>query len=248
MDDKGNQRERVIKIPVRDASKEDGATAKKDAPPQEEVVGEEAARPRGGLKSAREIAMEKLARIPLPEHDEEERESFEEVRKKAAERDELMDRLKRALADFSNYKNRMQKERESWGDRVLKDFALELLPILDNFDRALLAAEKSKDFAGLVEGVHMVHGELSRILASHGVKSIEAEGQPFDPRYHKAMLTEMRDDLENQTVLEEILRGYLFKDQVLRPSEVKVSIQPTDEKAAETAGGEAEEGGRERAP
>ena len=132
----------------------------------------------------------------------------------------------RLAADFQNYKRRMEKERfERYSDGK-KDFAADLLPILDNFDRALVhdeeAAESEKDKA-FVEGMAMILKQFNDALAKNGVTEIEALGADFDPNVHHAVVMEPSDKYESQKVSEVLMKGYKLGDKVIRPSMVKVA-------------------------
>lgn len=163
-------------------------------------------------------------------------EELKDLREKARERDEFLDKLKRARADYLNYQKRVEREREDFSKFVFQDFFSSLLPVVDNLQRAIGSSEKSKDFDKFLEGIKMVERLLLKVLGNGGVKSIEAEGKPFDPEFHEAAFQVENEGAPNSTVLEEIEKGYLFHDRVLRASKVVVS------KRSEKAGEEKEEG------
>ena len=132
----------------------------------------------------------------------------------------------RLAADFQNYKRRMEKERfERYSDGK-KDFAADLLPVLDNFDRALAQdAEISNDDheRAFIEGMAMILKQLQDALAKNGVQEIEALGIDFDPNVHHAVIMEPSDQYESQKVSEVLQKGYRIGDKVIRPSMVKVA-------------------------
>jgi len=153
---------------------------------------------------------------------------------------ETMERLKeehdrhlRAAADLDNYKKRAQKEREDvqkYGvERLLKD----LIPILDNLERALQAAAEDDPLSG---GVRLVLRTLEETLGRHGVKAFSALGQPFDPRLHEALMQVATSDRPAGTVVLEHGRGFLLHDRLVRPAMVGVAIAPAQGEAASAAG------------
>jgi molecular chaperone GrpE len=131
----------------------------------------------------------------------------------------------RALADFNNYKRRHQEEYARHLELANQEFILKILPVIDNFERAAKAAEESEDFEALARGVDLVLKSLHDILEKEGVKPIEAVGQEVDPNLHEAMMRVDTDEYPENTVVEEFERGYMQKDQVIRPSRVKVATR-----------------------
>ena len=140
----------------------------------------------------------------------------------------------RLAADFQNYKKRVEKERYERYSDGKKDFAADMLPILDNFDRALAqyAADGSqKDAApsdsehgrAVIEGMEMILRQFLDALAKNGVKEIAALGEPFDPNVHHAVLMEPSGEYDSQTVSEVLQKGYSIGDKVIRPAMVKVA-------------------------
>jgi molecular chaperone GrpE len=133
------------------------------------------------------------------------------------------DSFLRARADFANYKRRTDEEKESLRQYLSSDLLTRLLPILDNFERALQASAQTQDYEKLVGGVNAVHRQMLDLLAREGVTPIDALNQPFDPNYHNAVATESDTDQPENTVVEELQKGYLLGGRVLRPTLVKVS-------------------------
>jgi molecular chaperone GrpE len=131
------------------------------------------------------------------------------------------DRLLRLAADFDNYKKRAAREREEYvalaNERLLK----ELLPVLDDLERALSAAEEHEE-AQLEEGVRLVHRSLATLLARNGVEEIATDGK-FDPHVHEALLAQPAEDREHGDVLDVIQKGYKLGDRVVRPARVIVA-------------------------
>ena len=134
---------------------------------------------------------------------------------------EVDDRLLRLAADFDNYKKRAARERQEYvafaNERILK----ELLPILDDLERALSAAEQHEE-AQLEEGVRLVHRSLASLLERQGVKEIATEGK-FDPHVHEALLAQPSEEKEQGDVLDVIQKGYTLGDRVVRPARVIVA-------------------------
>ncbi|RKO66216.1 nucleotide exchange factor GrpE [Desulfofundulus salinus] len=130
-------------------------------------------------------------------------------------------RLARMQADFENYRRRMNREREEWFKYASQPLVAELLSVLDNFERALAAREE--DPARVVAGVEMIYRQLKEILAREGLSPVPAVNEPFDPAKHEAIMQEETDAYPDNTVIEELRRGYYFKDRLLRPAMVKVA-------------------------
>jgi molecular chaperone GrpE len=137
-----------------------------------------------------------------------------------AERDEYLDLAQRAKADFENYRKRAARESADAERRAKAALARELVPSIDNLERALSAAEEGSEVA---RGVELVHGELQATLARAGVESYDATGERFDPTVHEAISTRAADEVEAGTVVETLERGYRLDGQVLRPARVVVS-------------------------
>ncbi len=127
----------------------------------------------------------------------------------------------RALADFDNFRKRVEREREAASRAGQRQVMLPLLEAMDDFDRALAHAEESPE--SLVEGLRAVHRRLEHALAAQGVELIESVGQQFDPALHEAVATIESDDGESGAVLDELSRGYRWGDELLRPARVRVA-------------------------
>lgn len=138
-------------------------------------------------------------------------------------KDKYWDRLLRAHADFENYKKRNEKERVDLLRYANEGLIADLLTIIDDFDRALNSTEEHKDFETLVTGVKMIRGHLDDLLKRKGVTIIETVGAKFDPMKHEAMMHVETDEHPDNTVIEEVRRGYAIEDRVIRPAVVKVS-------------------------
>lgn len=136
---------------------------------------------------------------------------------------EYYEHLQRLQAEFDNFRKRTQKEKEETVKYAAERVIEAMLPILDNFNRAMLASENHQDFAGLVQGMELILRQMQSVLAKEGLKEIEALGQPFDPNLHEAVLQIDSKEHPENTVVEELQKGYYLKEKVLRPSMVKVS-------------------------
>lgn len=129
-------------------------------------------------------------------------------------------------ADLENYKKRVAREREDHVKCANESLILELLDVYENLERAVETARKSND--AMAKGLEMVYANMKAVLEKHGLKPIQAVGEKFDPYLHEAMLQEVDDDREEDTVLEEIQRGYTLNMKVIRYSKVKVSKRGED--------------------
>jgi molecular chaperone GrpE len=136
------------------------------------------------------------------------------------ERDEYLADLQRVAADFENYRKRVAREQENLAARALERLVKELLPVLDDMERALRAAEEHEE-ATLEEGVRLVHRELEEALAKEGLTEIEANGT-FDPHVHEALLSQP-SAAEDGAIIEVLQKGYRLGDRVLRPARVVIS-------------------------
>jgi molecular chaperone GrpE len=143
--------------------------------------------------------------------------------RKAAEQEH--DHYLRALADFSNFKRRRQEELESHIQFANQELILKLLPIIDNFERALQAAQEQHSFDSLAAGVELTLRQLKDMLQKEGVVPIDAVGQEFDPAIHEAVMSVESDEHPDNTVVEELQKGYMQKSRVIRPARVKVSVR-----------------------
>ncbi|HET8645916.1 MAG TPA: nucleotide exchange factor GrpE [Vicinamibacteria bacterium] len=148
------------------------------------------------------------------------REQVEELRR---ERDELMDQLLRKRAEFDNFRKRVERDRQAAGLDAVAALLKDLVPTIDNLDRALASPA---DAAGLLQGVDMIRRGLLSVLESKGVVVEDPTGAPFDPSRHQALSHEPAPGHAEGTVVEVYQKGYSFKDRLLRPALVKVAKQP----------------------
>jgi molecular chaperone GrpE len=148
---------------------------------------------------------------------------LQQLRARAAERDDFYERLQRTKADFINYQKRIQRERERWSKTAVEELCLRILPALDDLERATSAAREDHDVNALLQGIEMIQAKLLKALAEDGITPIEAKGQSFDPAFHEAVAHLHNPDLPEHTIVEELRRGYMIGDRVLRASQVVVS-------------------------
>ena len=134
-----------------------------------------------------------------------------------------LDDLRRLQADFDNYRKRMLREQTMRVAAASQALVSRLLPVLDNFELAISHAEQSREFDRMLKGVEMVFGELREVLRSEGLSTIEAEGKPFDPSCHEAVVAVEEEGAEPGTVVDVVRTGYEFQGKVLRPAMVKVA-------------------------
>jgi molecular chaperone GrpE len=145
----------------------------------------------------------------------------EELASIRAERDEYLDLLQRAKADFENYRKRAARDQERLVAHAHERLVKELLPILDDLERALEAAERHEE-AALVDGVKLVQRSLRKALEKEGLAEIDTDG-PFDPHVHEALATQPGNGAQSGEVLEVVQRGYRLGDKVVRPARVIVA-------------------------
>ncbi|MGH2812813.1 MAG: nucleotide exchange factor GrpE [Actinomycetota bacterium] len=182
--------------------------------PDEETAGEPRQQADSGSPEPEPAPAETWTEVPADPED--------ETAALRAERDGYLDDLKRIKAEFENYRKRILKEQTEFVERASASLVSSLLPVLDNFDLAVSAAEDTKEFDKMLRGIEMVYGELKEVLKGEGLRPIEARGQRFDPNLHEAAL-EIPGAEEGELEVVEVLRpGYTFKGRVLRPAMVKV--------------------------
>ena len=160
------------------------------------------------------------------EPEEEMRRLREALEAKTREAEEHRDRYLRAAAEFDNARKRAAREREEYTRYANESLLRELLPVLDNFERALQAARGEPVAAAVTAGVELIQRELLRVLEKFGVTSFTSVGQPFDPERHEAIARVPALGRPEGTVMDETARGYLFNGRVLRPAMVTVASSP----------------------
>jgi len=156
--------------------------------------------------------------VSLPESE------YLKLKKEAGEAKEYWDRLLRLQADFDNTRKRLEKEKQDFVKFANEGIILELLNILDDLERTVeLAQSKHQDLPVFLKGVEMILAHLYEMLKEYGVKPIEAQGKLFDPHYHEALMQAEDIDVPEHTVIEELQKGYLLNDRIIRTAKVKVS-------------------------
>ncbi len=146
----------------------------------------------------------------------------EEIERIKKERDDAADRLLRVQAEFENYKKRTQRERIAERTYKSQDLVNELLPALDNFERAL-AVEATEETKSILEGITMVYNQVKDALKSENVEVIETVGKEFDPNLHHAVMQVEDPEQASNMIVEELQKGYVLKERVIRPAMVKVN-------------------------
>lgn len=167
-----------------------------------------------------ELKEEVLEEEVTPEAPEDPGEEDQEEVKEEEKEDPYKDQFIRLTADFTNYKRRAEKEKKDYLQLGVKKIALDILTVVDNFERAIDHREEDSVFA---EGVELIYSQLVDVLKKNDIVEMEAEGKTFDPNLHHAVLVEARDGVDEGIVLEVVQKGYMLKDEVLRPAMVKVS-------------------------
>jgi molecular chaperone GrpE len=139
------------------------------------------------------------------------------------ERDDLYDRLLRKTAEFDNYRKRVERERREQADQAVTDLLLELLSVVDDFDRALTVDPQSDEAGAYRKGVAIIHAKLHDLLKRYAVRPLDVLGKDFDPNVHQAVMHEVSPDHREGEVIGELQRGYTIGDRLLRPAMVKVA-------------------------
>ena len=141
----------------------------------------------------------------------------------AKELEELNQRYLRQAADFDNFRRRTAQEKDELSRYSVGKFITELLPMIDNFERALATIEKNEEVKNYFTGIEMVYKQLMEVLGKEGLEVIQAEGQPFDPNKHEAIMQVEAEGVEEDIIVEDLRKGYIFKEKVLRPTMCKVA-------------------------
>jgi len=149
----------------------------------------------------------------------------QEIEALKKERDDLLDRLLRKQAEFENYKKRTDREKSDFMQFASADLMKELLNVLDSFDLALKNAATQTGGQNMLRGFELIYKQIQDTLARFGLKPIEAKGKTFDPHFHQAVSTQATDGVEENTVLEEMRKGYLLNGRLLRPAMVSVAAK-----------------------
>jgi molecular chaperone GrpE len=149
----------------------------------------------------------------------------EKIRQQEEDLKDIKDRYLRALADMDNYRKRMERELDSYRQYAQVEFFNNIIPVLDSFERAMDGANVDKDYEKYAKGVEMIYRQLRDALRSLGLEDFSSLGEAFDPVRHEAVAAVVNDDKPENTVIEEISKGYIVKDRVIKPAKVLVSKQ-----------------------
>ena len=153
----------------------------------------------------------------------EETEEVDEAEQLRQQLEEQENKYLRLLADYDNFKRRSIKEREAAEKFRSQSLLSDLLPVLDNFERAIAIEAKGDEAVSLMKGVQMVHSSLLEAVKREGLEEVKALGEAFDPHVHQAVMQEKDESAEPGTVLQELQKGYALKGRILRPAMVKVN-------------------------
>ena len=169
-----------------------------------------------------ETAPEPVQVVPLSP------EQIEDLKTRAAKADENWDRLLRTTADFDNFKKRAAREKTETAQYANFSLMQKLLPVLDNFEMALTAAQNAQGdkLASLQSGVQMIQQQLRNAFVEAGLEEIDAAGKPFDPNFHEAISQQESADVPEGNVLQQMRKGYKLKERLLRPATVIVTKKP----------------------
>ena len=156
-------------------------------------------------------------------------EQLAELKERAAKADEHWDRLLRTTADFDNFKKRAAREKQDAIRFANESLLQKLIPILDNFDMALSATQTAQTDAvqSLQTGVNMIHQQLKNLMAEAGLEEVDANGKAFDPNLHEAVSQQETSDVPEGQVVQQLRKGYKFRERLLRPASVVVAKRPT---------------------
>ncbi|GHV94306.1 hypothetical protein AGMMS50293_06260 [Spirochaetia bacterium] len=162
----------------------------------------------------------------------------EKIAELEAQLAETRDQLLRKAADFENFRKRMNQEKQNAIDFANQSLLLDIIPVIDDFERAIKAAETAKDFTGLLDGITMIEKRLTSQLESKwGLKRFDSAGEVFDPNRHEALMMEKSPDVKEAVVQEDLIKGYTLKDRVIRAAKVKVVMPENPAPAADSGAG-----------
>jgi molecular chaperone GrpE len=152
----------------------------------------------------------------------------EKIAELEAQLAETRDQLLRKAADFENFRKRTSQEKQSAIEYANQSLLLDIIPIIDDFERAIIAGESAADISSFLDGIKMIEKRLTSQLESKwGLKSFDSAGQPFDPNMHEALMMEKSPEASEPVVQEDLFKGYYLKDRVIRPAKVKVLMPET---------------------
>lgn len=222
----GNRQEGSKEIPIRFDEEGEEVKSKDEAPraiTEEGAEAEAAAEQQGAEQAADSPAADAESGLAQPDQVAELQAQVDSLTQDKAQ---LYDQLLRRQAEFENYRRRVERERAENFHRSRAEVLLELLPVVDNFDRALSSLESGGDAQSLRQGVELIHRQLSDALLKFGLEPVPTVGEAFDPHMHEAVTTEQSSEHEENTVIQEFQKGYKLGDKLLRPAKVKVASSP----------------------
>jgi len=194
---------------------------------------------KGKEKNVKEIEITDENTVSEPEEnvtesevaDEQEKEESAEEKLTQLEEEvsELKDKLLRKAAEFENYKRRTENDQMNLLTYAAESFIQKLLPVIDDFERSLDHINDAQDVEAIKKGLKLIYDKFIKILDDQGVRKIEAVGEPFDVEFHEALMQREDDSVEPHTVLEEVEKGYIYKDKVIRHTKVIVSEEKSTE-------------------
>ena len=238
----GRKKEKPKDIPIKFVDGEDAVseeaghleeTAEPGDPPETEQAAVETAGEQADPEPADPLIPDAAEAAQEPEFDDyakftlELAEVQDRVETLTREKAALYDQVLRRQAEFENFRKRVDKDKADYYQRMRAEVLLELLPVLDNFDRALASLAGSEgDREALHQGVELIHKQFSEALKKLGLQPVEAIGHLFDPHVHEAVTIEPTDAHQENTIIEEFERGYRMGDRLLRPAKVKVAAAP----------------------
>jgi len=205
--------------------KQQEETMREEAKQDDSVPEENVAKGNGDNQAADEAAPDATYsdQADVSDHAEVTAADQDEAAKLRAEKEDLNQRLLRLQADYDNFRRRSRQEKEDFAKYASSRLLEQLLPVVDNFQRALEVSSSNDDYEALTKGVDMIHRQFAQVLEQEGLQAIEAVGQPFNPELHQAIMQVESEEYEEGVVVEEVQKGYKLKDKVLRPAMVKVS-------------------------
>lgn len=187
------------------------AENKKEEMPDQEELRQEGSQEEKGEDQSSSNAEEELVK------------ANEKIAELEAKLEEMENRMLRAQADFENFRRRSRLDMEAQQKYRAQSLISDLLPAIDNFERALKIEAEDEKTKSVLQGMEMVYRQILQALENEGVEVIEAVGKPFDPRLHQAVMQVKDENFESNVVVEELQKGYKLKDRVIRPSMVKVN-------------------------
>ena len=216
--------EDVSKI-IKEEEEKKKASEEKSENPEEAKTGEEPVEEKEENVSGEKETSQDEGKEAEEEDNKKKHHGKKDKKEKKDPRDEkiadLEDRVKRQMAEFENFRKRTDKEKSQMYDMGAKNVIEKILPVIDNFERGLESVPEGSDKA-FVDGMQMIYKQLSGELEKLGVKPIEAVGQPFDPNFHNAVMQTESEEYESGTVAQELQKGYMYHDTLVRPSMVSV--------------------------